>query len=98
MPDQHVDFRDFCQHDVLDNMDYAALNSTCVALIFCFSGSTFCWTTVVTSDEKVNMKRRTTIECSTEAVLFQQCFASNVFFTNNKNYGSQHYGSTTNSC
>ena len=34
MPDQHVDFRDFCQHDVLDNMDYAALNSTCFALIF----------------------------------------------------------------
>ena len=33
MPDQHVDFRDFCQHDVLDNMDCATLNSTCFALI-----------------------------------------------------------------
>ena len=65
---------------------------------FCFSGSTFCWTTVVTSDENVNMKRWTTIECSTEAVLFQQCLAFNVFLTNNKNYGSKHYGSTTNSC
>ena len=33
MPDQHVDFRDFCQHAVLDNMDCATLNSTCFALI-----------------------------------------------------------------
>ena len=33
MPDQHIDFRDFCQHDVLDNMDCATLNSTCFALI-----------------------------------------------------------------
>ena len=33
MPDQHVDFRDFCQYAVLDNMDCAALNSTCFALI-----------------------------------------------------------------
>ena len=41
MPDQHVDFRDFCQHDVLDNMDCAALNSTCFALIL-FLSSTFC--------------------------------------------------------
>ena len=33
MPDQHVDFRDFCQHAVLDNMYCATLNSTCFALI-----------------------------------------------------------------
>ena len=41
---------------------------------FCFNSSTFCWTTVETSDENVNMKRWTTIECSTEAV-----FVSTVF-------------------
>ena len=73
------DLHSFWQHDVLDNMTFSKeFNMFCFD--FCFISSTFCWTTAATFAENVNMKRRTTIECSTEAVLFQQCLAFNVFW------------------
>ena len=53
MPDQHVDFRGFWQHDVLDNMKFQ-LWIQHVLLWFCFNGSTFCGTTVSIFDEDVN--------------------------------------------
>ena len=55
MPDQHVDFRGFWQHDVLDNMNFSTLNSTCFALIL-FQQFNILLNNSEVSSEDVNMR------------------------------------------